>query len=136
MTCPEDAAAALRCPLPVLVMVIKNMSKYMSFEVRVRCDDGVTRSLAIGNRVHEPRVSAHIASLPLKLDEGWNQIALDLAAIVSSAFKRKFVEIVSIKILSTCRVARVFFASHEVRRRPPTTSTPALYPNPSRPNEA
>lgn len=49
ITCPADPAQTLGIKLPFLVMIIKNLKKYFSFEVTVLDDKGVKRRFRASN---------------------------------------------------------------------------------------
>lgn len=66
----------------------------------------------MGNRHAEPRVSEAVATLPLRLDDGWNQIRFDIANIAERAFGVPLAEVSRVRIQATCRLARVYFATY------------------------
>lgn len=49
MSTPDDPKATLGIKLPFLVMVIKNLKKYFSFEVQVLDDQGIKRRFRASN---------------------------------------------------------------------------------------
>uniref|UniRef100_A0A6S8N6Q7 CFA20 domain-containing protein n=1 Tax=Dunaliella tertiolecta TaxID=3047 RepID=A0A6S8N6Q7_DUNTE len=49
ITCPADATKTLGIKLPFLVMIIKNLKKYFSFEVQVLDDKNVRRRFRASN---------------------------------------------------------------------------------------
>lgn len=49
ITCPAAAQETLGIKLPFLVMIIKNMKKYFSFEVQVLDDKGIKRRFRASN---------------------------------------------------------------------------------------
>jgi hypothetical protein len=49
ITCPADPGATLGIKLPFLVMIIKNLKKYFSFEVSVLDDKNVRRRFRASN---------------------------------------------------------------------------------------
>ena len=49
VTCPADPAKALGIKLPFLVMIVKNMNKYFTFEVQVLDDKNVRRRFRASN---------------------------------------------------------------------------------------
>lgn len=49
ITCPADPNQTLGIKLPFLVMIIKNLKKYFSFEVQVLDDKGVKRRFRASN---------------------------------------------------------------------------------------
>lgn len=49
ITCPADPGATLGIKLPFLVMIIKNLKKYFTFEVQVLDDKNVRRRFRASN---------------------------------------------------------------------------------------
>lgn len=49
ITCPADPAKTLGIKLPFLVMIVKNLSKYFTFEVQVLDDKNVRRRFRASN---------------------------------------------------------------------------------------
>lgn len=49
ITCPADPRLTLGIKLPILVMIIKNMKKYFTFEVQVLDDKSVRRRFRVSN---------------------------------------------------------------------------------------
>lgn len=49
ITCPADPAKTLGIKLPFLVMIVKNLNKYFTFEVQVLDDKNVRRRFRASN---------------------------------------------------------------------------------------
>lgn len=49
ITCPADPTATLGIKLPFLVLIVKNLSKYFTFEVQVLDDRNVRRRFRASN---------------------------------------------------------------------------------------
>lgn len=49
ITCPIDPAATLGIKLPFLVMIVKNLKKYFTFEIQVLDDKNVRRRFRASN---------------------------------------------------------------------------------------
>lgn len=49
ITCPADLSATLGIKLPFLVLVVKNMKKYFSFEIQILDDKNVRRRFRASN---------------------------------------------------------------------------------------
>lgn len=49
ITCPADPAATLGIKLPFLVMIVKNVKKYFTFEIQVLDDKNVRRRFRASN---------------------------------------------------------------------------------------
>ena len=74
LTAPLDTKKTLGIKLPFLVMIIKNLKKYFTFEVQVLDDKGINRRFRASNYQSTTRVKPFICTMPMRLDEGWNQI--------------------------------------------------------------
>lgn len=48
--------------------------------------------------------------MPMRLDEGWNQIQFNLADFVKRAYGTAYVETLRVQIHANCRLRRVYFA--------------------------
>merc|ERR1719159_1990036 len=74
ITCPADPNKTLGIKLPFLVMILKNLKKYFTFEVMVLDDKNIRRRFRASNYQSTTRVKPLICTMPMRLDEGWNQI--------------------------------------------------------------
>jgi hypothetical protein len=48
--------------------------------------------------------------MPLVMEEGWNQISLDLADLVKKAYGTNYVETLRVQVHSNCRIRRIYFS--------------------------
>jgi hypothetical protein len=160
VTCPAEASQTLGIKMPFLVMIIKNMRKYFSFEVTVRTKrrSGGSTPRAHGSlaprragdrrqghqaplpRLQLPgaqrwqgqghtllvgadnaswllrfaqsatRVKPFICTMPMRLDEGWNQIQFNLADFCRRAYGTAYVETLRVQVHCSCRVRRIYFS--------------------------
>ena len=94
----------------IVVLVVKNIDRYFSFEVEVMDDKRVKRRFRVSNYQTEVRVTDAICTMPLRLDPGWNQVQLNLADLVRRAYGSGFVETLSVTVHANCRLRRVYFA--------------------------
>ncbi|RXH93829.1 hypothetical protein DVH24_015896, partial [Malus domestica] len=78
--CPADPSATLSIKLPFLVMVVKNLKKYFTFEIQILDGKNVRRrfrasDFQVCKFAHAvTRVKPYICTMPLRMDDGWNQI--------------------------------------------------------------
>merc|ERR1712141_246927 len=86
ITCPADPRKTLGIKLPYLVMIVKNMKKYFTFEVQVLDDKNVRRRFRASNYQSTTRVKPFICTMPMRLDEGWNQIQFNLSDFTRRAY--------------------------------------------------
>ena len=79
--CPHkiNEIKTLSIKLPFLVMIIKNLKKEFSFEVRVLDDKNQMRRFRASNYQTTTRVKPFVCTMPMRLDEGWNQIQFNLS---------------------------------------------------------
>ena len=118
------------------MLTIKNLGQYLSFEVVILDDKGFKRRFRASNfQVFHPislfflletgisryftlkmttRVKEYILTMPLRLEEGWNQVQLNLADINRRAYGTNYVETLSIQLHANCRIRRVYFADRLV----------------------
>ena len=113
ITCPpldQSPRKTLGVKLPFLVMIIKNMKKYFSFEVTVRDDKNVRRKFRASNYQSTTRVKPFSCSMPMRLDEGWNQIQFTLSDFTRRAYGTNYIETVQVQIHANCRIRRIYFS--------------------------
>ncbi|XP_073356619.1 cilia- and flagella-associated protein 20 isoform X1 [Aegilops tauschii subsp. strangulata] len=110
ITCPADPAATLGIKLPFLALVVKNLKKYFTFEVQVLDDKNVRRRFRASNFQSVTRVKPYICTMPLKLDDGWNNIQLNLTDLTKRAYGTNYVETLRVQVHANCRLRRVYFS--------------------------
>ncbi|WIA16246.1 hypothetical protein OEZ86_007751 [Tetradesmus obliquus] len=110
ITCPADPSKTLGIKLPFLVMIVKNQKKYFSFEVQVLDDKNVRRRFRASNYQSITRVKPFITTMPMRLDDGWNQIQFNLADFVRRAYGTNYVETLRVQVHANCRVRRIYFS--------------------------
>merc|ERR1719469_1754964 len=89
---PLDPKKTLAIKLPFLVMIIKNLKKYFTFEVQVLDDKNVRRRFRASNYQSTTRVKPFICTMPMRLDEGWNQIQFNLSDFTRRAYGTNYIE--------------------------------------------
>lgn len=109
ISCPISPKKTLGIKLPFLVMIIKNVKKYFTFEVQVLDDKGVKRRFRASNYQSNTRVKPFICTMPMRLDDGWNQIQFNLADFTRRAYGTNYVETLRVQIHANCRIRRYFF---------------------------
>lgn len=111
ITCPADPKQTLGIKLPYLVMIIKNLKKYFSFEVQVIDDRNIKRRFRASVYQTTTRVKPFICTMPMRLEEGWNQIQFNLADFTNRAYNTVYFETLRVQVHATCRIRRIFFSS-------------------------
>merc|ERR1712054_138994 len=96
--------------LPFLVMIIKNLKKYFTFEVMVLDDKNVRRRFRASNYQSTTRVKPFICTMPMRLDEGWNQIQFNLSDFTRRAYGTNYIETLRVQIHANCRIRRIYFS--------------------------
>ncbi|KAK2958596.1 putative Cilia- and flagella-associated protein 20 [Blattamonas nauphoetae] len=110
ITCPANEHATLGIKLPFLVMIIKNMKKYFSFEVQVLDDKNIKRRFRASNYQSATRVKEFICTMPMNLDAGWNQIQFNLSDFTRRAYGTNYLETLRVQIHCNCRIRRIYFS--------------------------
>ncbi|CAK9022413.1 unnamed protein product [Durusdinium trenchii] len=110
ITCPADSAKTLGIKLPFLVMIIKNLKKYFTFEVTVLDDKEVRRRFRASNYQSTTRVKPFICTMPMRLDEGWNQIQFNLSDFTRRAYGTNYIETLRVQLHANCRIRRIYFS--------------------------
>ena len=121
---PENPKQHLGIKLPFLVMIIKNvciglscilwvffkLKKYFSFEVQVLDDKGIRRRFRASNYQRATRVKPFICTMPMRLDDGWNQIQFNLSDFTQRAYGTNYIETLRVQIHANCRIRRIYFS--------------------------
>lgn len=109
ITTPSNPKETLGIKLPFLVIVIKNLKKQFSFEITILDDKGVKWRFRASNYQTSTKVHPFICTMPMKLDEGWNQIQFNLADFTRRAYGSNYVETLRMQIHASCWLRRVYF---------------------------
>ncbi|CAG7732173.1 unnamed protein product [Allacma fusca] len=109
ITTPINPQQALGIRLPFLVLVVKNIKRYFIFEVQVLDDTGYRRRFRACNFQAVTRVRPLSCTLPMKLEDGWNQIHMNLADLTRKIYGTNFTEALRVQIHANCRLRRVYF---------------------------
>mmetsp|Transcript_160173 Transcript_160173/g.292500 ORF Transcript_160173/g.292500 Transcript_160173/m.292500 type:complete len:303 (+) Transcript_160173:77-985(+) len=112
VTSPADPKQTLGIRGPVLAMLIKNLSKYFTFEVEILDDQNIKRRFRASNYNTATKVHPFICTMPLHLDRGWNEVQFNLADFVKRAYGTNYIETCRISIHANCRIRRIFFSDH------------------------
>ncbi|XP_026145913.1 LOW QUALITY PROTEIN: cilia- and flagella-associated protein 20-like [Carassius auratus] len=99
ITCPADPKKTLGIKLPFLVMIIKNLKKYFTFEVQVLDDKNVRRRFRASNYQSTTRVKPFICTMPMRLDDGWNQIQFNLSDFTRRAYGTNYIETLRVQFV-------------------------------------
>ncbi|KAK6620479.1 hypothetical protein RUM44_006880 [Polyplax serrata] len=106
---PIDPKEVLGITLPFLVMIIKNLKKYFSFEIQVLDDRNMRRRFRVSNFQTTTKVRPFGTTMPIGLNPGWNQIQFNLADFTKRAYGSTYVETQRIQIHANCRIRRIYF---------------------------
>ncbi|KAG1178183.1 hypothetical protein G6F70_000318 [Rhizopus microsporus] len=109
ITCPAQANKTLGIKLPFVVLIVKNLNKYFSFELELLDDKDEKRRIRASNYQISTRVKPYIATMPMRLDPGWNQIVVNLADYVKKAFGTNYSETSRVTVHANCRIRRIYF---------------------------
>jgi hypothetical protein len=83
------------------------LKKYFTFEVQVLDDKNVRRRFRASNYQSTTRVKPFICTMPMRLDEGWNQIQFNLSDFTRRAYGTNYIETLRVQIHANCRIRRL-----------------------------
>ncbi|EDS36503.1 transcription factor IIB [Culex quinquefasciatus] len=86
---------------------------HISGRLFVECvldDKNVRRRFRASNYQSTTRVKPFICTMPMRLDEGWNQIQFNLSDFTRRAYGTNYVETLRVQIHANCRIRRVYFS--------------------------
>ncbi|TNN19221.1 Cilia- and flagella-associated protein isoform 2 [Schistosoma japonicum] len=98
ISCPGDQRKALGIKLPFLVLIVKNLNKYFTFEIQILDDEGVKRRFRASNYQSTTRVKPFICTMPLRLEANWNNIYFNVADFTKRAYGTNFVEVLRVQV--------------------------------------
>jgi hypothetical protein len=88
------------------------LKKYFTFEVQVLDDKNVRRRFRASNYQSTTRVKPFICTMPMRLDEGWNQIQFNLSDFTRRAYGTNYIETLRVQIHANCRIRRCAPCGH------------------------
>ena len=109
LSCPSNPKQTLGVKMPFLVLLIKYLKKYFTFEVQVIDDKNVKIRFRASDYQSNTRVKPFICTIPMKLDEGWNQIHFNLTDFTRRAYGTNYLETLRVQIHANCRIRRIYF---------------------------
>ncbi|XP_075210266.1 cilia- and flagella-associated protein 20-like [Lycorma delicatula] len=123
--CPPDPSpvVSLGIRLPFIVIIVKNLKKYFSFEIQVLDGTNTRRRFRVSNYQSTSRIRPFICTMPLGLNDGWNQVQFNLDDFVRRAYNTTYIETQRLQIHANCRLRRIYFAD----RLYTETELPTLY---------
>ncbi|XP_037815317.1 cilia- and flagella-associated protein 20 isoform X2 [Lucilia sericata] len=92
ISCPREAKQELAIKLPFLVLLVKNMHKYFTFEVQILDDQHFFRRFRVSNFQSKTSVKPFCTSMPMGMSPGWNQIHFNLADFTRRAYGTNYME--------------------------------------------
>jgi hypothetical protein len=106
-TCPKDE---LPIKLSFLVLVLKSLKKYFTFEIQILDDKNMRRRFRASNYQSKTCVKPFVCTLPMRLDPGWNQIPFNLCDFTRRAYGTNYVETIRLNVFANCRIRRIYFS--------------------------
>ncbi|KAJ2948272.1 hypothetical protein O0L34_g7504 [Tuta absoluta] len=109
ISCPKNDQV-LGIKLPFLVMIVKNLKRYFSFEITILDDKNMRRRFRISNFQSTTKIRPFCTTMPIGLSGGWNQIQFNLADFTRRAYGSQFIESLRVQIHANVRLRRIYFA--------------------------
>ncbi|KAJ9053438.1 hypothetical protein DSO57_1024184 [Entomophthora muscae] len=109
ISCPQQHQS-LGIKLPHIVFIVKNLKKFCSFEITLLDDRDILRRFRASNFQSKTNITPEICTMPLRLDEGWNQIRIDLQDFTKRSYGTNFKHVERVQVHASCRIRRIFFS--------------------------
>lgn len=109
ISCPKRNQV-LGIKLPFLVMIVKNLKRYFSFEITILDDKNMRRRFRISNFQSTTKIKPFCTSMPIGLSGGWNQIQFNLADFTRRAYGTQFIETLRVQVHANARLRRIYFS--------------------------
>ncbi|OXA57325.1 Cilia- and flagella-associated protein 20 [Folsomia candida] len=109
ITTPIGLYQSLGIRLPILVLVVKNLRKQFTFDILVLDDKNVRHHYKFSNRQTTTRIKATCSYIPLRMEDGWNMLQINLQDVVFKTFGSNYKECIRLQINANCRLRRVGF---------------------------
>lgn len=109
ITCPKRNQA-LGIKLPFLVMIVKNLKRYFSFEITILDDKHMRRRFRISNFQSTTNIKPFCTSMPIGLSGGWNQIQFNLSDFTRRAYGTQYLETLRVQVHANARLRRIYFS--------------------------
>jgi hypothetical protein len=114
---PHDPKKSLGIKMHTIVLLVKNLQKYFEFSVNIIDDKKIERTFKASNFQTLTRVKGNFCSLPMKLEDGWNQVHICLDDFCKKAFGTNYKETKRVQIHANCRIRRIYFTEFPVNYR-------------------
>ncbi|CAG9768228.1 unnamed protein product [Ceutorhynchus assimilis] len=109
ITCPINPRASLGIKMPYMIMLIKNMKKFFSFEIQILDDKDMRRRFRVSNFQSTTKVRPFCTSMPIGLTAKWNEVIFNLADFTKRAYASTYIETIRVQIHANTRIRRIYF---------------------------
>lgn len=109
ISCPKKNQV-LGIRLPFLVMIVKNLKRYFSFEITVLDDKNMRRRFRVSNFQSTTKIKPFCTTMPIGLSSGWNQIQFNLADFTRRAYGSQYIEALRVQVHANVRLRRIYFS--------------------------
>ena len=111
VTCLADPTKTLGVKLPIM----KNLKKDFTLEIQAFDDKEVRRRFRASDYQNTTRVKPFICTMPMRLDEGWNQIQCYLPDLTRRAYGTNYCETLRVQLHANCRTRRIYSSDRRFR---------------------
>lgn len=109
ISCPKNNQV-LGITLPFLILIVKNLKRYFTFEITVLDDKNLRRRFRISNFQSTTKILPFCTTMPIGLSGGWNQIQFNLADFTRRAYGTQFIETLRVQVHANARLRRIYFS--------------------------
>ena len=102
---------------PPLCLIPKQLKKYVSLMIEILDDKGIKRKFIANNFQTTTRVKPFVCSMPMTMEDGWNQININLLDFTRKAYGTNYVETLRVQIHANCRIRRIYFSDKQYEEK-------------------
>ena len=107
ITSPPPGMPSLGISLPILVLIVKNLKRYFTYQVLILDDQNLRRRFRMTNIPGFNRKLPTVFTFPITLEEGWNELATNLSELCARVYGTRYIETLRIEIHPNCKLREV-----------------------------
>eukprot|EP00466_Bigelowiella_natans_P004006 jgi/Bigna1/71180/fgenesh1_pg.14_\ len=110
----EERYTGIGAKFPIATFQLKNIGMHTGVELECKAMDGNLYTITSSTASTICKLQGKTVSIPMVLVKGWNKVEIDMEYILS-VIGRKFKTCESVKIISSCRLRRIYLSDRRYK---------------------
>ena len=106
---PKLTGDVLGITLPILVMVVRNLRSFFTFEIEIASDENELFAFRFSTFSRISRVHKRHTTLPMRMNSGWNRIIIDVASLLRIYHGERFGYVAGMIVNANCHLRSIAF---------------------------